>query len=115
RDDVLHLGAVEHRAVAAERLGRVERLVRRAQQRVGGQPVVGIRGYAQAEGERDGLVVEHVGEPAPQPLGDDEGLVLIGLGEHERELLAADRAATSMRRLLYSSSAPIDWSASSPA
>ena len=52
--------------------------------------MVGIRGHAQAEGERDGLVVEHVGEPAPQPLGDDEGLVLIGLGEHERELLAAD-------------------------
>ena len=55
RQDALDLGAVEDGAVAAEGLGRVERLVRGSQQRVGGGAMSRVGGDAEAQRERDRL------------------------------------------------------------
>ena len=88
-EDGAHLRAVDHAAVAPQRLGGVERLVRRAQQRVHRRAVDGVAGYAEAHGQAHGLGGEQAPQPAAQPLGQDVGLVLVGLRQHQRELLAA--------------------------
>ena len=77
-------------AVAAELLGEVERLVGAVQELLARRRVARAARDAEADGHRGVVGEAVVAHRAAQALGDEEPAVLVGVGEHERELLAAD-------------------------
>ena len=89
-EDARHLRARDHGPVAAEPLGRVERLVAGLEQAVGGLPV-------QREARRSrtrsvsgtGAFLKACSHLGAHPLGEDVGAVLVGVRGEDRELLAA--------------------------
>ena len=94
-----HLGVVEDGAIAPQLLGRVQGLIAGQEEVVRALAVVGEAGHADAHGERRLRVHERGLDRAPQPLAHQQGVVLGGLGQHQRELLAAQPAGRSMLRV----------------
>ena len=90
--DLRGLRAVDDRAVAPELLRGVERLVGRLQQRRRGRAVRRVRRDAERDREREDVRGEVLPDLRPDPLGQHVALVLVGLRQHERELLAAHAA-----------------------
>src|SRR5215217_150014 len=88
RADAGHLRAGDDRAIAAEPLGRVERLVGGAQQAVGGLPVKRVRGDPEADRERRLAVGERLLDRCADALGQHVGAVLVAVRSEDRELLS---------------------------
>ena len=85
-----HLGVVEHGAIAPQLLRRVEGLVAGQEQVVGALAVVREARDPDAHRQRCRGVHECRLHRAAQPLGHEQGVVLRGLGQHQRELLPAE-------------------------
>jgi hypothetical protein len=83
------LVAVDHRAVAAQLLGRVEGLVGAREEGVRRGAVAGEGGEPETHRDGHGPVGEGVLDRRAHPLGDEEGVPLLGLRQDHRELLAA--------------------------
>ncbi len=86
-DDLL---AVDHSAVAAQLLGRVEGVVGGAEQLVARGAVLRKARHAEADRHLHGVVGELVARRLPQPLRQHERAVVHGVRHDQRELLAAE-------------------------
>ena len=87
-----HLGARDHRAVAAQPLGRVQGLVAGLEQRVAGLAVDGEAHDAEADRQRRRRPARSNARSIAvrSALGQDVGAVLVGVRGEDRELLAPD-------------------------
>jgi len=89
-EDAADLITVQDGAIAAEGLGRVQRIVGRVHQFVVGHAVVWEGHHPEAHRERHGLPRKGIGKPRADPLRHDVRLLRAGLGKHQREFLTAD-------------------------
>ena len=90
REDARDFPAVYDRAIAAELLGGVERVVGRAEQGLVGLAVRWEARDPEADRDRHLLARESVPEGHPQALGEHICVVIVRVGNEQRELLAAD-------------------------
>ncbi len=84
------VGAVDDGAVAAELDRGVDSARGGAHQHAELLAVLGEARDAEGDRQRQGLLAEVWRRGAAQALGDQEGAVLVGLGQQHAELLAAD-------------------------
>ena len=84
------VAAVDDRAVAAELHRGIDGAPGGAHQHAELLTVVGVAGHTERDRQRQGVLCEAAARRAAQPLGDQEGAVLVGLGQQHGELLAAD-------------------------
>src|SRR6202035_2402220 len=82
-------GAVEHRSVAATPLGCVECLVGGSQQGSSRLAMLRVVRHPEADRDRHGIAEELLPQLTTQALCDGESAVAVGVGQDQRELLAA--------------------------
>ena len=91
-EHALEVGAVDHRAIAPELVGGVNGPDRGAHEDAELVAVLGVAGDAERDGQGQGVGREGAPRRSAQALGDQEGALLVGLGEDHAELLAAQAA-----------------------